>query len=86
MCGFKLEKLKLFVFVGNVWDYVIFCLDFKYVIEVKYLKRDLIMFLCMCLWDKLFEFIKGIGSDYDVVWEYFDFIYGDLRFVLDIVI
>lgn len=83
---FKLEKLKLLVFVGNVRDYVIFCFDFKYVIEVKYMKRDVIIFLWICLWDKLLELIKGIGSDYDVVWEYLDFIYGDLWFVLDIVI
>lgn len=46
---FKLEKLKLLVFVGNVRDYVIFCFDFKYVIEVKYMKRDVIIFLWICL-------------------------------------
>lgn len=43
------------------------------------------MFLCMCFYGKLLDLIKGIGIDYNVVWEYLDLIYGDLCFVLDII-
>jgi hypothetical protein len=29
--------------------------------------------------------IKGIGQDYDVAWEYLEAVYGDPRFVADII-
>ena len=29
--------------------------------------------------------IKGIGQDYDAAWEYLDSVYGDPRFVADII-
>ena len=68
-CTFKLEKPKLPVFAGNVRDYAIFRSDFKHAIEAKYTKRDAITLLRTCLRDKPLELIKGIGSDYDAVWD-----------------
>ena len=39
------------------------------------------------LWTSLngkpLDMINGIGQDYDAAWEYFDPIYGDLRYVAD---
>lgn len=48
-CGFKMEKLKMFCFVGDVRDYVIFWLDFKYVVDGRYSKRDGIFLFCISL-------------------------------------
>ena len=62
----------------------IFRSDFKHAIEAKYTKRDVITLLRTCLRDKPLELIKGIGSDYDAAWEYLDSIYGDPRFLSDI--
>ena len=84
-CGFKMKKLKMPKFYGDVREYAIFRADFKHAIESWYSKRDTIMFLCTCLQGKPLELIKGIGSDYDTAWENVDLIYGDTRFVLDTV-
>ena len=55
--------------------------DFQHAIEARYTKRDSITFLRSCLQGKPLELIKGIGTDYDAVWEYLDSIYGAPRFV-----
>lgn len=39
----------------------------------------------MRLQDKPLELIKGISQDYDAVWDYLDSIYGDPRFVSDMI-
>ena len=70
-------------FLGDVRDYAIFRSDFKHVIDARYSKRDAITFLHTCLQGKPLDLIKGIGSDYNAVWEYLDSIYGDPRFVSD---
>lgn len=49
LCGFKMEKLKMFCFVGDVRDYVIFWFDFKYVVDSRYSKRDVIFLFCISL-------------------------------------
>lgn len=72
-------------FYGGVRKYAIFRADFKHAVESRYSKRDAITFLRSCLQGKPLELIKGIGSDYDAAWEYLDSIYGDRRFVSDIV-
>ena len=46
--------------------------DFKHAIEARYTKRDAITMLSTCLKDKPLEVIKGICSDYEVVWRYLD--------------
>ena len=84
-CTFKLEKPKLPIFVGNVRDYAIFHSDFKHAIEAKYSPRDAITLLHTCLRDRPLDLIKRIGTDYVVVWEYFDSIYGVLQFISDTV-
>ena len=81
--GFKMEKPKITKFTGNVREYAIFRADFKHAIESRYSKRDAITFLRTCLEDKPLELIKGISSDYEAAWDYFDAIYGDPRFVSD---
>ena len=70
---------------GDVREYARFRSGFKHVIEARYNKRDAIRFLRTCLQarGKPLDLIKGIGSDYDVAWEYLDSIYGDPRFVSD---
>ena len=84
-CGFKMEKPKMPKFTGDVREYAIFRSDFKHAIESRYGKRDAITFLRACLHDKPLELIKGIGTDYDACWDYLDSIYGDPRFVSDII-
>lgn len=70
-------------FSGDVTEYAIFRSDLKHPIDARYSKRDAITILCTCLQGKPLDLIKGIGSDYDVAWEYLDSIYGDPRFVSD---
>ena len=82
---FKHQKPKLPTFSGNVRDYNIFKSDFKHAIEPSYANRDAITLLRTCLGDKPLELIRGTGTDYDAAWEYLDAIYGDPRFVSDIV-
>lgn len=36
-------------FSGDVREYVIFRFDLKYLIDVRYSKRDVITILCICL-------------------------------------
>ena len=82
-CGFQMEKPKLPKFLGDVREYVIFRAGFKHTIESRYSKRDAITLSRTCLKDKPLELIQGIGSGYDVVWQYLDSIYGDARHVSD---
>ena len=85
LCGLQMEKPKLPKFSGDVREYAIFRADFKHAIETRYTKRDSITLLRTCLREKPLELIKGIGSDYDAAWEYLDSIYGDARFVSDMI-
>ena len=80
-CNFKVEKPKLPCFTGDVRDYATVTSDFKHAIERTYNKRDAITMLRMCLRDRPLQLIKGIGTDYDIVWHYLDAIYGDPRYV-----
>lgn len=48
-CGFKMEKFKIFWFSGDVRDYVILRVDFKYVIDIWYGKREVILLLSISL-------------------------------------
>ena len=80
-----MEKPKIPKFSGDVRDYVIFKADFKHLVETRHSKRDAITLLRASLQGKPLELIKGIGQDYDAAWEYFDSIYGDPRFVADII-
>ena len=59
--------------------------DFKDLVESRYSKRDAITILRSCLQGKPLEMIKGIGQDYDAAWEYLEAVYGDPRFVADII-
>ena len=34
---------------------------------------------------KPLELVKGIGSNYDAVWSYLDSVYGDPRYIADVV-
>ena len=84
-CGFKVEKPKLPRFPGDVRDYFIFRTNFKYAIDSRYNKRDAISLVHTCLQGKPLKLINGIGSDYDAVWSYLDSVYGDPRYVADVV-
>lgn len=70
-CMFKLEKPQPPVFVWNVRDCAIFRSNFKYA------KRDAVTLHWTCLQDRLLDLTKGIGSDYDAMWEYLDSIDGE---------
>ena len=78
-----MKKPKMPKFSGDVREYAIFQSDLKHPIDARYSKRDAITILRTCLQGKPLDLIKGIGSDYDVAWEYLDSIYGDPRFVSD---
>lgn len=56
-----MEKLKMLKFLGDVREFVIFKVDFKYLVEVWYSKCDLIIILRVSLNGKFLELIKGIG-------------------------
>jgi hypothetical protein len=82
---FRIEKPKMPIFAGDVREYGTFKSDFKHLVESRYSKRDAITILRSCLQGKPLEMIKGIGQDYDVAWEYLEAVYGDPRFVADII-
>ena len=82
---FRIEKPKMPIFAGDVREYGTFKSDFKHLVESRYSKRDAITILRSCLQGKPLEMIKGIGQDYDVAWEYLEAVYGDPRFVTDII-
>ena len=84
-CSFKMEKPKLPKFSGDVREFFTFRADFKYMVDGRYHKRDAIALLRTCLYGKPLDLIKGLGSDYDAAWEYLNSIYGDPRFVADII-
>ena len=84
-CAFKVDKPNLPKFSGDVREFAVFREDFKYIIECRYSKRDSMALLRTCLEGKPLELIKGIGGDYDAAWEYLDSVYGDPRFVADVV-
>ena len=84
-CNFQMEKPKLPKFSGDVRDYAIFKADFKHVVETRYGKRDAITILRTSLQGKPLDMIKGIGQDYDAAWEYLDSVYGDPRYVADMI-
>ena len=84
-CAFRMEKPKITKFSVDVRDYLIFKADFKHLVEKRYSKRDAITLLRTSLQGKSLELIKGIGQDYDAAWEYLDSIYGDPRFVADMI-
>ncbi len=80
-----MEKPKLPRFTGDVRDYAIFKADFKHIVEARYGQRDAITILRSSLQGKPLDMIKGIGHDYDAAWDYLDSVYGDPRFVADII-
>jgi len=83
--SFKMEKPKIPRFSGDVRDYLTFRADFQHLVGTRYSKRDAITVLRSSLEGKPLEIIKGIGSDYQAAWEYLDSVYGDPRFVADVV-
>ena len=72
-------------FAGDVREFGTFRADFKHLVEARYSKRDAITILRASLQGKPLDMIKGIGQDYDAAWEYLDSVYGDPRFVADII-
>ena len=96
-----MEKPKLPRFAGDVRDYAIFKAHFKHIVEARYGKREAItilrlhaillwlhvfhILLSICLQGKPLDMIKGIGQDYEAAWDYLDSVYGDPRFVADII-
>ena len=82
---FRIEKPKMPIFSGDVREYGTFKSDFKHLVESRYSKRDAITILRSCLQGKPLEMIKGIGQDYDAAWEYLEAVYGDPRFVADMI-
>ncbi|XP_028399264.1 uncharacterized protein LOC114522722 [Dendronephthya gigantea] len=82
---FRIEKPKMPKFTGDVREFGTFRADFKHLVENRYSKRDAITILRSSLQGKPLEMIKGIGQDYDAAWEYLDSVYGDPRFVADII-
>ncbi|XP_070548333.1 uncharacterized protein [Ptychodera flava] len=84
-CSFKMEKPKLPKFSGDVREYFTFKADFKHMVNTRYSKRDAVALLRTCLQGKPLDLIKGLGTDYDAAWAYLDSIYGDPRFVADII-
>ncbi|KAK3699223.1 hypothetical protein QZH41_002093 [Actinostola sp. cb2023] len=83
--SFKMEKPKIPRFSGDVRDYLTFRADFQHLVGTRYSKRDAITVLRNSLEGKPLEIIKVIGSDYQAAWEYLDSVYGDPRFVADVV-
>ncbi len=83
--NYQMEKPKLPRFTGDVRDYAIFKVDFKHIVEARYGKRDAITILRSSLQGKPLDMNKGIGHDYDAAWDYLDSVYGDPRFVVDII-
>ena len=81
---FKLERIKLPKFKGDVRDYHVFKSDFKHMVR-SCSSRDAIALLRTCLDGKPAEMIRGIG-DYGEAWDFLDSIYGDRRFIADAII
>ncbi|XP_077981413.1 uncharacterized protein LOC144436486 [Glandiceps talaboti] len=84
-CSFKMEKPKLPKFSGDVREYFTFRADFKHMVDKRCSKRDAAALLRTCLQGKPLDLIGGLGTDYDAAWGYLDSIYGDPRFVADII-
>ena len=82
---FRIEKPKMPKFAGDVREFGTFRADFKHLVETRYSKRDAVTILRSSLQGKPLEMIKGIGQDYDAAWEYLNSVYGDPRFVADII-
>ena len=82
---FRIEKPKMPKFAGDVREFGTFRADFKHLVEARYSKRDAITILRASLQGKPLDMIKRIGQDYDAAWEYLDSVYGDPRFVVDII-
>lgn len=82
---FRNEKPKMPKFAGDVRECETFRADFKHLVAIRYSKRDTITILRSTLQGKPLEMIKCIGQDYDGAWEYLDSVYGDPRFVADII-
>ena len=81
---FKIEKLKLPKFKGDVREYNIFKTDFLR-LSSSYSERDAITLLRSCLEGKPAENLRGV-SDYQAAWKFLDAVYGDARFLADAVI
>ena len=84
-CALKMERPKLPKFSGDVREFFIFWSDFQHMIDARYSKRDAIALLRTSLQGKPLDLIQGLGSDYDAAWEYLGSIYGDPKFVADII-
>ena len=84
-CNFQMEKPKIPRFGGDVRDYAIFKTDFNHIVETRYGKCDALIILRQSLQGKPLDMVKGIGQDYDAAWEYLDSVYGDIRFVADMI-
>lgn len=82
-CGFKMEKLKMPRFAGDVRDYAIFQADFRHAVDSTYSKREAILLLPTSLQRRPLELIKGISTDHDATWSYLDSKYRDSRFLAD---
>lgn len=83
--AFWMEKPKMPRFSGDVREFAIFKADFKHLVESRYTKRNGITIPRSNLSGKPLELIKGIGQDCDTAWDYLESIYGDPRFVADII-
>ena len=68
-------------FWGDVREFAIFKADFKHLVEARYSKCDSITILRASLNRKPLELIKGIGHDYNAMWEHLESIYWEPRFV-----
>lgn len=82
--SFKLEKLKLPKFKGDVREYNIFKTDFVHLSSI-YTDRDAVTLLRSCLEGKPAEMLRGV-SDYKAAWKFLDAIYGSHRFLADAVL
>ena len=82
---FQIEKPKMPKFASDVREYETFGADFKHLVECRYNKRDSITILRSSLQGIPLEMIKGIGQDYKAAWGYLDSVYGDARFVADVI-
>ena len=84
--SFKVERIKLPRFNGDVRMYHTFKADFLHMMAGKYNKRDAVTVLRSCLDGKPAEMVQGIGIDYDAVWDFLDTMFGDRRFTADAII
>ena len=62
-----------------------FKFDFKGIVHSKYSKRDAITLLRTRLVGKPLQLIQGLGNDLEAAWAYLESIYGDPKFVADVV-